>query len=177
LPILLHLLHLAPPLVATPNPLPPSNRGPPSGMGTKSGEGHTNQSSPETTTSLVAEGDTYSTSGLHVPPSNATQGEETVRRNDGSCENTTRHLIFCHHQQGEHRRSRGAKGGHSPNHDSSHQPMPASPRKSKPVAPTKRRGIHQAILRLREVADNARRDTRTLVIASREYIGAQRRRR
>ena len=173
MPISLHLLHPAPPLVATPNPLPPSNRGPPSGMGTKSGEGHTNQSSPETTTSLVAEGNTYSTSGLHVPPSNATQGEETVRRNDGSCENTTRHLIFCHHQQREHRRSRGR----SPNHDSRHQPMPASPRKSKPAAPTKRRGIHQAILWLREVADNARRDTRTLVIASREYIGAQRRRR
>ena len=35
--------------------------------------------------------------------------------NGGSCENTTRNLIFWHHQ-GERRRSRDARGGHSSIH-------------------------------------------------------------
>jgi len=50
-------------------------------MGTKGGEGCTSHSSPDTTTSLEADGDTDSSSRLHIPPSNAIQGEESLKGN------------------------------------------------------------------------------------------------
>jgi hypothetical protein len=65
--------------LATPNPFHPPSEGPPSGIGTKSGQGRTNQSLLETIISLKVDGGTYSTSGLHIPPSNVTQGEEILR--------------------------------------------------------------------------------------------------
>jgi len=63
-------------------------------MGTKGGEGCTSHSSPDTTTSLEADGDTDSSSRLHIPPSNAIQGEESLKGNSGSGGNTTRHMIY-----------------------------------------------------------------------------------
>ncbi|KAG2604791.1 hypothetical protein PVAP13_4NG071100 [Panicum virgatum] len=110
-------MHPAPPLVATPLRCRPPSEGPPNGMGTKGSEGCTSHSSPDTTTSLEADGDTDSSSRLHIPPSNAIQGEESLKENGGSGGNTTRHMIYWHHQQGEHRWSRGAGRVHSPNHD------------------------------------------------------------
>ena len=117
--------------LATLNPFHPPSEGPPCGIGTKSGQGRTNQSSLETMISLKVDGGTYSTFELHIPPSNATQGEEILRGNDGSSGNTTHHLIFYHYVQEERRRSRSVKKRRSQYHDSSHQPGPASPTKSK----------------------------------------------
>jgi hypothetical protein len=48
--------------------------------------------------------------------------------NGGSGENTTRHLIFWHHE-GERRRSRGARGGHSSNIGNDRPPGLASPKR------------------------------------------------
>jgi hypothetical protein len=39
------------------------------------------------------DGDTYNISGLCIEPSNAIQGEELMKRNDGSGGNTARQLI------------------------------------------------------------------------------------
>jgi len=63
-------------------------------------------------TSLEADGDTDSSSKLHIPPSNAVEGEESLKGNGGSGRNTTRHVIYWHHQHGEHRQSRGAGREH-----------------------------------------------------------------
>jgi hypothetical protein len=47
----------------------------------------------KTTTSLEANGDTSSVSGLHVPSSNVIQGEESLKRNDGSSESPPENLL------------------------------------------------------------------------------------
>jgi hypothetical protein len=99
-------------------------------MGTKGVEGRVRQNPPYTTTFfLEADNDTYSTSGLHVSPSNAIRGEQVLKGNAETGGNTTQHLIFWHHQQ-EHRPSIGAKGEHSPSHVSSQQQAPISSKKS-----------------------------------------------
>jgi hypothetical protein len=68
-------------------------------MGTKSGEEHTNHDLLDTTTSFETDGDTYSASKLHIQPSSAIQGKEPMKRNDGSGGNTTRQMIYWHHQE------------------------------------------------------------------------------
>jgi len=100
---------------------------------------------PDTTVSFEVDGDTYSTSGLHVQPSDAIQGEEPVKGNDSSGGNTTRQLIYWHHQE-ERRRSRGARGGHSPDHDGSQQRVLASSMKSQEEIehrPSKKRRLNR----------------------------------
>jgi hypothetical protein len=67
------------------------------------GNGHASPGSSDTTTSHGIDGNILQHIRVHVPPSN---GEWRQRWN------TTRHLIFWHHQ-GERRRSRDARGGHS----------------------------------------------------------------
>ncbi|KAG2631638.1 hypothetical protein PVAP13_2NG039619 [Panicum virgatum] len=74
--------------------------------------------SPETTTSLRADNDTSKahpgTAHLHPTPF---EGRKPQRREGRPRANfTTRKLIWSHHQQGEHRRSRGASNGHLRNH-------------------------------------------------------------
>jgi hypothetical protein len=56
----------------------------PSGIGTKGGRTYTKQNSPETMTSLKADGNTSRASGLHVPSSDAIQGEESLKGNGES---------------------------------------------------------------------------------------------
>jgi len=119
----------APLLVATPFHCRPPPEGPPNEMGTKRGEGHANHNLPDTTISFEVDGDTYSPSRLHIQPSDAIQGEEPMKGNDSSGGNTTWQLIYWHHQ-GERRRSRGTRGGQSPNHHGSQQRVLASPMRS-----------------------------------------------
>jgi len=100
---------------------------------------------PDTTVSFEVDGDTYSTSGLHVQPSDAIQGEEPMKGNDSSGGNTTRQLIYWHHQE-ERRRSRGARGGHSPDHDGSQRGVLASSMKSQEEIehrPSKKRRLNE----------------------------------
>ena len=54
---------------------------------------------PDTTVSFEVDGDTYGTSELHIQPPDAIQGEEPMKGNDSSGGNTTRQLIYWHHQE------------------------------------------------------------------------------
>lgn len=70
----------SPPLVAMPFQCHPPSESQANGMGTKGGKRCANQNSSDTTISLEADGNTiHRTSGLHVPTSNAVQGEEASR--------------------------------------------------------------------------------------------------
>ena len=97
---------------------PTSWEGSPNRMGAKDGGDNLTRMSPETTTSLRADNDTSKAhpGAAHRHPT-PFEGRKPQRREGWpKAIFTTRQLVWSHHQQGEHRRSRGASSGHLWNH-------------------------------------------------------------